>query len=243
LAVSQNLRSPNYHQNTRSMGFCIISFLKVGKKENIENLLYKGEVYFQSTNWFREQEKENNEQGDDYETACWVHSFDDCMIPNEIGEWQIINNEPFVVRRYNSVKNQGNAFCMYAFHKKGEGKIHYPSINIKKFGDTMLCIYNPKVFIDRIEAAIRKEGYSCVSGPVMYYDESKFNGCISPFQKRIKYESQQEARIFIPNTLNIPIKFKIGSIEDIAFIVTDDIFGIYIVDNEVRIIKKTRANK
>jgi len=220
------------------MKFCIISFLKVGKREHIENLLYKGEVYFQSTSWFKKQEEENNELGDEFESACWIHQFDDCLIKDDNDEWQKVNLEPFVVRQYNSVINQGNAFCLYAFHKQGGGKIQYPLINRKKFGDTILCIYNPKAFIDRVESAIRKEGYSCASGPVKYYDENMINGFISPFHKRLKYELQQEARIFIPNTKNMPITLNIGSIEDIAFLVTDDYLAIHIAENEVRLIKK-----
>jgi len=60
-------------------------------------------------------------------------------------------------------------------------------------------------------------GFLPEKGLVKYYNE-QYRGEITPFMKRKLYSPQNEYRIYVRNIKDEPIKFKIGSIKNIAII-------------------------
>ena len=49
-----------------------------------------------------------------------------------------------------------------------------------------------------------------------HYYSNDFSGEVGFFRKHEKFKPQSEYRIYISNSINEPIKIKIGSLEDIA---------------------------
>ena len=81
----------------------------------------------------------------------------------------------------------------------------------------MCIIFNPVEFHVRVVNALTALGFLPEKGLVKYYNE-QYRGEITPFMKRKLYSPQNEYRIYVRNIKDEPIKFKIGSIKNIAII-------------------------
>ncbi len=196
--------------------FNISEFIKVGQKEHIDALLKKGEVYLNPITFFRDKELGKG-IFDNCEGAAEIDRNSRIFIPimNEHGKHQM--HELIGVKeifKHYSDTNQGNIFCMWTL-QEGEPKIIDP--RFVKHGDTILQIYNPREFIERIGKECKNLDYDVYFGVVEYFDED-YSDMITPFMKRREFAYQKESRIFIHNQLHQPIKLCIGSIEDIACI-------------------------
>jgi hypothetical protein len=192
-------------------------FIKVGEKEHMHSLFTKGEIYFNTIEYYRKAES-NNLLSDPHEGISQLmqgnakFNYEDIRFSSESVQIAITDNTL-----------KGNIFCFLGL----ESRTIMPS---KKFislntdltsinwGDTVVVIYNTIEFIKRVERELNKQDYKYQISPVLYYDFKKYSGKLDIFKKRNEYEKQNEIRIFIENETCKPIKLSVGSIEDIALI-------------------------
>ena len=124
--------------------------------------------------------------------------------------------------------NSLNVLCMYAALFGAEERVLWKDIEVPeeyvKFGSHAVLITDSAKFIERIECATRREGYSLWRRAVKYVDPSVFDIRMMSeeidmaFHKRLKYAEEKEYRFAIEtNTCDEnPITLNIGSIEDVA---------------------------
>jgi hypothetical protein len=109
--------------------------------------------------------------------------------------------------------------------------------NTKTFGDSLILIYKPRDFIDRILLALKKEGYENVVYQRVSYYPNEYSFPIGFFMKHEKFSGQVELRIFVPNNQCIPIKIYIGSLSDIAFIKNNTLLKLNYTDGKEQIMR------
>ena len=86
------------------------------------------------------------------------------------------------------------------------------------FGDTAVIIFDIPEFLNRLEKAIKERGLQVQSSPVTYYDHKIYQGELTPFHKSIKYLTQNEFRIWIPNKMRSDLIINIGCMSDIGYL-------------------------
>lgn len=118
--------------------------------------------------------------------------------------------------------NQGNIYCVFGIETE---TLDLASSDIKPlnldvsgldFGETAVVIFNPGVFIERFESAVKSSGLEVECGPVIYYDHTLHKGPLTPFHKSNKFSPQREIRFWIPNQQNKDMVFHLGDLSDIA---------------------------
>ena len=197
-----------------------LMLLKFGKKEHMDSLITKGEVFLNTRRFY--SDIEDIEIGDYWEGIDEIRQTSRISISymNEV-DWQTLAEDTPVGISDNS-KAKGNVYCMYGVrlnHFGEEPLLHIvPTRVTHRFGDTMVLI-KPTEFLNRIQFVLEKHGYSFESRFVQYYNDKEIDGVVNPFQKRNIFSHQSEYRIFVANIIDNPIKITIGSIEDIAQII------------------------
>jgi hypothetical protein len=213
-------------------------FIKVGQLEHMLDLILNGHLFCRPINCFPEIE-DNNLRGDKLEDVV-------DMVYMESGEVILGNpNEslhqngikmPFKDARLTSkmVEGWGNLFCLYKINllDKPIGKEFRVDIKMKEFGDYFVLISDPHEFLKRVSNTLSNLKLSFLADVVKYLDLSKYTGKKSVFQKDIKYEYQQEYRIFIKNKKVEPLSIRIGSIEDISILCKSANFDNLIIRGE-----------
>lgn len=134
-----------------------------------------------------------------------------------------------------------NTLCFYLYKIDLENGLILPDKQMAQFGDSVVIICNPEEFFRRLTKAIINiypDAYIMLN-TVEYYDEGENQAKLNPlFNKRLDYSYQNELRYAVSkygNPLdvevcknnrnnNIPIKINIGSIKDIAFSISSDMF-------------------
>ena len=202
------------------------ALVKIGKKEHMERLLKYGEVYMNSTKFFRDHE--NAEIGDTYEGALYIENGRVAKYRNKIN-----NEKLYCMWHINSMFPLHQDIIHSIVYDETTGK-RTVSLDFRKLSgftpgedSYMVVIHNVKKFNERFNKACKKAKANFIKHCVVtYYDEYAINPNkrLSPFHKRKRYEKQQEIRYLAYKDTNKPLTLKLGSLEDIA--------GIYNV-NEV----------
>ncbi|QQU02151.1 hypothetical protein [Myroides odoratus] len=191
-----------------------------GKKEHIEALFEKGEIYINSIDFIRDcddnEERSDEDEGINYRQYLGKAKIKIC----EFGQNIETNGYEFsaidvTIKQDNSIK--GNIYCLtgiYSHDLLGErNEIRYKT---EAFGDSIILIHKPKVFLNRIFAELERLGYKGYKANKVTYYNNDYSGEINFFKKHKKFKHQNEFRIFVPNEKNQPIKICIGSLKDIA---------------------------
>lgn len=194
------------------------SFIKFGEKKYMEKLYFDGEIFCKNLNYFIQLDEESL-RGDKYDGSAYIKQAKDLKIKHKGEIIATATNGQLFGRDPN---NTGNIYCLYGissdhinFDKKINQKLNV-DIQSVEFAETAVLNYQPLEFINRILDEIVKNGFDCEFSPIIYLDENVYEGELNHFNKRKKYESQSEVRIWIPNKINQDLKFNIGSIEDIS---------------------------
>ncbi|QQT27642.1 hypothetical protein [Sphingobacterium spiritivorum] len=191
-----------------------------GKREHIEALFNTGEVYINSVDFIRNcdnnWERSNEEDGIHGRNYLGEGKVILCEIGGDFDKDGTTFDAKDILIRHDNLQ-KGNIYCLtgiYSEHFSGNrNEIRFET---QSFGDTVIFIHKPKVFIDRISKALTDLGYSsCISNKVNYY-ANNYSGGVGLFRKHEKFKHQQEFRIFVPNDRVEPIKLQIGPLNDIA---------------------------
>ena len=197
-----------------------ISFLKVGERQYMEDLINEGTVFCKPIYYFQNIESKDL-RGDENEGASHLEQISDLevrFIEQVIGK---ADQGHLYLRNPNE---QGNIYCLYGIetHTLDKESKQRMKLNLNmsglSFGDTAVLIFDTREFINRVQKAFELEGLNSECSPVIYYDHKTFNGKLTPFHKSSKYACQNEVRFWIPNMLNRDLTIKIGNMSDISYL-------------------------
>lgn len=191
-----------------------------GKKEHINALYENGDLYINSIDYIRScdnnEERTDTDEGIKYRDFLGKAKITFCEIGKDFDKNGINFDAENVVLKLD-YPQKGNIFCLTGVYSEdlyGErNDIHYQT---KSFGESILFIYKPKIFLKRVHKELNKLGFkNHKSNKVIYYN-NEYSGAINFFMKNEKFKAQNEFRIFIPNEYNEPLKINIGPMKDIA---------------------------
>ncbi len=197
----------------------IVSLIKFGKKEHIEQLYNEGIIYMNTINWFRDYEADQV-RGDQNEGTIWIGQppeISSIRLKTESKEILLKNTGPIKI-----ANGIGNVFCTYAITRGEDQDLIKPDISKDnfQFGDTILLINNCSEFISRITKIVQESEYSIKRSPVRYIDFDQHHGSVEWFDKDKKYSYQNEFRILIQPGLGDLLKLNIGSLKNCSCILT-----------------------
>lgn len=199
----------------------IISFIKFGQFEHMNDLLKNGTLYFNPISYFQKIESKDG-RADSYEGTTRIrnyHEYDNVKTTitfPETGKTLEVNPIKLHLREFLD-ELQGNIYSMYAVKTPDVFEKNYKINNkLKEFGSHLVMIKNPKEFIDRIVNKLKLKSIDFKAKLVQYYEKDKFNGELDFFMKSKDFEYQKEFRFFLYKNSLKPFSLSIGSIEDIA---------------------------
>lgn len=203
--------------------------LKIGAEPYMRAFLDRGEMYFNTVDWFRQIEM-NRERFDRNEGASSIKQLMGIKLRAEDGQEFFFSKSEYPRHEASHGKlasanwitheerPKGNIYSCVGVGVNESGVLGDDEIDprFKEFGDVVVFIANPNIFLTRVETAIKSHGLRYRLGPVKYYDPDAYEGELNPHCKKISHAYQKEIRIWIENDTNEPIKLEVGSIRDIA---------------------------
>lgn len=151
------------------------------------------------------------------------------------------------IRELNSNLQNLNIFCAYYLKPdipvKSLGKAMSERTKLG-FGDYAVVVTDAEEFVTRVKEAAVEKGYKHFRSLVEYVDFSQDNFEVGPFVKDQAFAHQNELRIAVHTSENggSAIKLEIGSLKDIAFMVsTDTLDEIKIIDEANKVMQTTRT--
>lgn len=204
------------------MNITIKKFIKIGQKQYMKKLLKKGEVYFNTVDFFRKNDV------DDYLRGDFAEGLKYSPLPNF--------RAPSLEKLGITIKNakiDGDAdishlYSMYMLTNEfWEGKIHFDK-RILEFGDCAVII-KPREFIEKVKKASK---YEIKYEPAVYYKTPIIPLTLTSFSKREEFKYQNEFRFVIISSSKEAIKIRIGNISDIATMIpTETLLKIEFLKN------------
>lgn len=194
---------------------------KRGKEEHIRSFLEKGEMYFNTMEYFRNVEQDDfakkNGRNDPHEGAFLRKYYDKVKI--KMIECDVENAVPIFLDGENFVEvdlmNGGNIYSMSSL-SQSQLDLKTIDIDITSFGNFIIIITNPNEFKRRVERELKRQNLNFHFGAVKYYSDDYTGELGGPFDKNEFFERQREFRIFIDSDGKDKILIEIGNIEDIA---------------------------
>ena len=194
--------------------------VKIGKKQYMERLIENGEVYMNTTRFFKEHE--NPEIGDLFEGALYIKD-------GRVLEYRESsdNEKLFCMWHINDTIPVDEELVYYAYYddETDKAKLALDLRKLSGFTDDedpyMVVVYNVKEFNNRFKEACKKSNVEFIDNrAVSYYDEQTIspNRVVTPFMKRNKYRKQQETRYVVYKKDENPLTISLGSLKDIACI-------------------------
>lgn len=200
----------------------IVLLIKFGSEVDMRDLLERGTIYMNTIEFFRRIE-DGQLRGDNYEgvTKIWNLPAGQFQIP----EIDFKGNYISMHLSESYTKILGNIYSLYCISSHGfEGPSDVKlDSRVSQFGTHGVIIKNLPAFFSRIETSAKLLGYSLKHDFVEYYKKMGVNKEISIFEKPDDFSYQKEFRFFIHQNNQLPIKFQIGCLKDIAEMVTIDV--------------------
>lgn len=191
-----------------------------GKEEHIKALYENGEIYINTIDFIRKcdenEERSDEDDGINYRKFFGEATIKMCDVGDDIEKNGFtLKTDNLILKQDNEVK--GNIYCLtgiYSTDLMGEREeIRHKT---QSFGDSLILIYKPQIFLERIFSELQRLGYTNYKANKVFYYGNEYSGKVNFFRKHEKFEFQKEYRIFIPNKENKPIKLNIGNLSDIA---------------------------
>lgn len=195
--------------------------IKIGKKDHMQLLLNEGEVYMNSTEFFRTNK--NEEIGDEYEGAK-------CIKNGKVGESRenLDFEKLFCMWHINNI-NPVHDSLIHRIEYDKESDSTRMTIDLRKLSNFTpneesyaVVINNVREFNRRFKLACEKNKLQYHGNKVVkYYDPEKISEetTLTPFWKRNSYDKQQEIRYFIEIANKEALKLYLGPLNDIATII------------------------
>lgn len=221
----------------------IFAFVKLFEKiEHAESFL-QGKLYMNTIRSFKEYKDKNGElRGDNYEGIIAMYQ-PEKLKTVKLGDLEIPASEiasPIVIHGDDLLNH--NVFCIYSLNSRGYDSISADNLlDFKRtlelhdscfgLGNFCVVVTNASLFIERCRLAIVSKNYDGKLGLVDYFDEHEHHGAMDEenhgFQKRSLFSHQREYRVKIKTDNDVPSPYTldIGSLSDIASIMTPEDFN------------------
>lgn len=224
--------------------------MKFGKEEYMKSF-QKGEIYMNNLDYYINLEKESNDEyiGDKFEASLVLKNINfklyevgsDKLIAQGIGKNSETN---FISKKYpiiclfclDSSNITDNNFFPNKNLLQVSYKFHDEQIEqLKKFGDSVVIITDPKAFIDKIKEATHD--IEVIDKKIKYYKENQKDYIedvinekkMVAFWKQEKYKRQNEYRIMICRETDEPLRLNIGDINNITKLLPSiTVLGCYV---------------
>ena len=215
----------------------ILFLIKFGEKEHLESLMNKGELFFNTTLSYNEIEKNNKEQGDEYEGSVLVENLDIANVKLNHPTLGNFNFNPVPGEKFKYIEfNHNYINCsFYAITKEDLQHSDTFKINEKmlEFGDYALFITNPNKFLNNLFETLKNEKITFESNFVRYKDlTSEKRIKMTPFIKKQSHSYQNEIRIVLKNKLTKQI-IQLESLSEYSELVPSKL-----IESEFNILKK-----
>jgi hypothetical protein len=195
--------------------------IKIVKKDHMQLLLNEGEVYMNSTEFFRTNK--NEEIGDEYEGAM-------CIKNGKVGESrENLDFEKLLCMWHINNINPVHDSLIHRIEYDKESDSTRMTIDLRKLSNFTpneesyaVVINNVREFNRRFKLACEKNKLQYHGNKVVkYYDPEKISEetILTPFWKRNSYDKQQEIRYFIEIANKEALKLYLGPLNDIATII------------------------
>lgn len=190
--------------------------LKFGKKEDMENLYYNGEIYMNTIKLFKELDKPGI--GDNLEGTFEITNFIDGKLTLEIPDNSLDLNCKKLQLRKNLRGHIGNIYSTYALSDEllKQKVIHKIDKRMLEFGSHCIIVKDVSKFISLISEKLNEKGFSNSHNLINYYNYSINNHNLTLFDKSHIFSYQNEHRIIAKTNIDNPIKFTIGSMKEYA---------------------------
>jgi len=209
--------------------------------KELKMLYERGEIYLNTIDFIRKCDQ-NVERTDPHDGISKRLFFGDvkvkmCDVGKDINKEGVTFDANECVMIEDS-EQKGNIYCLSGiFSEHLMGDRNDIQFDTKSFGDSIILIYKPKDFIDRIMLRLKESGYENITFRRVSYYPNGYSGSIGMFRKHEKFNAQNELRIFVPNEKNEPIKIYIGSLSDIAYIENNTFLKLTYTDGKEQSIK------
>jgi hypothetical protein len=192
--------------------------VKIGKRQHLEALRSRGEVYLNTWGHFQRLE-ENLVQGDyDEGLSAILQVARGLQLHVEIdGKFEPIPGLFGQMRFRRADVDEFNLFCMFGITDESFNHLNDP--RLLEFGDTALLFLNGDEFLKRLRKAIDDLGMPHDSHLVSYVDREVHEGEMGPFRKLSPYSYQSELRFLVHSKSRQPLTLKVGCLEDISVLV------------------------
>jgi len=196
-------------------------FIKFGREIDINDLYQNGTIFMNPIQKFREFE-DNELRGDPYEGIHEIENVEKGTIEFPSIGFRGTFNHAHYKSSYKHIL--GNIYSLYCISSNFCKDLNSFTIDkkIKRFGSHCIIIKDTRAFYDRVIKKIEELNFDFSHGLVEYYDKYKTNKYISLFEKPSEFSYQNEFRLYLENPVQKPIKFSIGSLEDISEVHTTE---------------------
>lgn len=211
---------------------------KRGQSKHIKALYEHGEIYMSSVDFIRNAD-ENTERTDKHDGFAFREYIGKTKLTiAKTAEDLEKNGLTFDTENTYIVYDEeikGNIYCLTGIYSEElSGERNDIVLDTHAFGEDLIEIKHPKIFLQRVMDGLRELGYkNIIHEKVTYYDNN-YSGELGFFKKHEKFKGQNEFRIFVPNKNNEPIKLNIGSIRDIASISKNGFLEVHYGDGKIQ---------
>ena len=201
-------------------------FLKLGEYQHMKNLYEKGELYFNTFDYFRNLEYTNDGRADNKEYCAYHYAGDGIkdvslrFYPNgrdkepikfvggkELEELTITTGEE---KEYTHLYSLSSIDLEWTLNNN----FIIDNSNFADNKDFVVVIFNTKEFINRTVQHL--QNYKLQTKFVEYVDKKSYTGEMGPFRKFDNYALQNEYRIAVNFKTKEPQIIHLGSLNDIA---------------------------
>lgn len=212
-----------------------------GKPRHIKALYEKGEIYFNTIDFIRkcDQNADRSDPNDGISKRLFLGDVKVkmCDVGKDINKEGVTFDANDCVMIEDS-EQKGNIYCLSGiFSEHLMGNRNDIQFDTKSFGESLILIYKPQDFINRIMSSLKEKGYENITIRRVSYYPNGYTGSIGMFRKHENFNAQNELRIFVPNGKNVPIKINIGPLSDIAYIENNTFLNLTYTDGKEQFIR------
>ena len=196
----------------------IVILTKIHQSEYIDDMYEKEYLYFKPLIDFRSKKNDKSGRLDPKELNISNIQINNLTLTTENKKIEMHKMFKNFKGQFNEHLNDPKTNCCSLLWMELEPEKLNDSFNEKllEFGDKALLIFDFIKFIEILDNSLEKLNYKYSRKKVDYYSPKEFNGKLSLHHKDEKYEYQNEYRILISPTDNIPINIPLPGLKKIS---------------------------
>lgn len=192
----------------------IIILFKLGREQDVRELLHEGHVYMRTLGDFKALE-DGTPRSDPDEATAFCRQMDGGTFEIQDGaEWLMVGRLVGGIRIQDTPLMTSNVYCL---HARTASQCKEPwKLDYLNYGEFYVAFFNPEEFLRRVRHAAAEAGYEIEYNPVQYVDRRTYHGPMGAFRKFSERAADSEFRILIRSDAGSPMSLRLGSLTDIA---------------------------